>query len=307
VTLALPTLLTNTTAAATATFTSPAAGSLLVVHARRNNLATTTVITVSAANGTGGAGAYTKVVEAGPGDPASSERAVVFYKVSTGDETSITLTDMSGGTRLIEVYSVAVPVGAGGAWRVLSSATQSTAVAGLTDLASADVTSECTDSIAFAQSIYSSSVTAGNEGTWPGFTTRETSNRFNGSTGVLLLNGKGTFNNTFTWALDTRRAAGTHVAFGYVVVPSVTVTNPPATGGLYGIQSLQASVSGGNTTVAQVQWWRDIAVDTQIGSDTTSPYSSGNVVAFKVHNGSAWTNVTAVKVHNGTAWIQVYP
>lgn len=331
--LAAPTKIADIQASATATFTAQTAGSLLVCHIRRND---------STNNNAVGLTGWSEASQAGPGDStASKERSVCFYRVSDGTETSVAPTNMTAGTRTIEVYAVAIPAGGGGTWKVLDAKTEATVTAALVTLGNADVVSECTESIVFAQACYSSSVTAGNEGIWPTFHVRQTTNRFNGSTGTLLANSKNTFDSTFTWVTDTRRAAGTNVIFGYVK-PATVSWNTPAAGAVTGVVSLVPTVAEVNTTVEQLEAWVDEATDRLIGSDTTSPYAvswdtgpelagtynvywkavlkqgtgsstsasraftkagaaTSNIKAVKYGSAGAWVNVTAIRVPNAGA------
>lgn len=320
-----PTKIADVTAAATASFSAQTAGTLLVCHIRRNNSADNTAIGLSG---------WTEAAQATPGDSASSkERSACFYKVSDGTETSVSPTGMTGGTRAIEVYATAVPAGGGGTWKLLDAKTESSATPALVVGDGADVLTECTECLVFAQACYSSSVTAGNEGAWPAFHVRQTSNRFNGSTGTLLANGKGTFDSKFTWVTDTRRAAMTNAVFGYVKLATVA-WNTPAAGAVTGIVSLVPTVTEVNTTVQEAQAWVDEATDRQIGTDTTSPYAvswdTGPEAAgtYNVYwkavlkqgagestsanraftkSGAATSNIKAIKYGNagGTAWVDV--
>lgn len=274
--LTSPSVLTEPNATDTATFTAQAAGGYLVAAVRRNLAGVNTAIGVSSSNGTG---SWAQIAQNGPGDSASStERVAWFGKQCSGDETTITFTNMTGGTRCIEIFYVPVPAGAGGSWVIQATKVlHSLATAGLTVLNNADLTHHSDDCCTFAQVQQSSSYSVvGNTPNWSGMTRRGTVAVGDGASATNVAAARNVAVNLDAVALtDTRRLTGAAFTLAYLKKPTVTLT--PAAGTVSGTVSLVGTLAGGNADTLGVSFWQDDGAnpDLQIGTlDTAAPYGA---------------------------------
>lgn len=293
--LANPTLVAEGNSSNTLAFAAQTAGKYLVAAVWRNNGLQNTALPTPAG--------WTEIMQAGPGDPASSgERCAFFGKIADGTETSITFaTELAAGTRGITVFSVDPPAGGGGSWKVQTTkVTHSTAVAGLSVLTTADLTHLTDDCVTFAAYQQSSSYAlTGNMPAWAGMTVR-------GSAAV----GRGRVANNFSAArnvavnldavgvTDTRRLAGAAFTLAYMKLPTLAFTAPADEADFLTTDTINLTVTatGQNLDTSALTIESSPAganTFTTRGSDATSPHTytitAGTLAAGRYDVRAVWS------------------